>query len=487
MVACSGSGGSGQSSSTAPPSGATTTTLARPDGPAADLSMEIAGGDGAFMGEAEPPDLRRLGYVEHEYLATGTASSYRVAGALTHDGRWTFTPDATAPYRTRIVVRQPAKASAFSGNAVVEWLNVSGGSDADPEWVSLEEEIVRRGDVWVGVSAQLIGVVGGPVRVPTSVGADIAGKGLAAINPARYGALQLEHPGDGFSFDIYTQVARAIRAGAGMDGLRPQRLIAAGESQSAFALVTYYNGVQPLTRQFDGFFVHSRGAVGLPLVEPGKSADIAAALGGTPAIFRTDQDAPVLDAQTESDVTSVLNSYAARQPDTDRFRLWEVAGTAHADAHLVGSAAASFDCGVPVNNGPMHLVAKSALRALTTWITAGKPPVIAPRLTVQPATTPQISRDADGIALGGIRTPLVDVPVAILSGAPGSKPSAICLLVGSTQPLSTTRLAQLYPSPAAYLQRYTAAADKSIKDGYVVREDRPALLAFAEPSRITAG
>src|SRR5205823_5448140 len=142
------------------------------------------------------------------------------------------------------------------------------------------------------------------------------------IDPARYGALS--HPGDGYSFDIFSQVARAVRDGAGLNGLRPQRVIAAGESQSAFALVTYYNGVQPLTHAFDGFFVHSRGAVGLPLVAPGKYADIAGSIGGTASIFRTDQPAPILDIQTETDVTSILNSYAARQPDSVHFRLWEV-------------------------------------------------------------------------------------------------------------------------------------------------------------------
>ncbi len=144
--------------------------------------------------------------------------------------------------------------------------------------------------------------MGGPVLVKVDVpGAEAAGKGLKAIDPARYGSL--EHPGDGFSFDIFTQVARAVRSGAGMSGLQPQaRLIAAGESQSAFALVTYYNGVQPLTHAFDGFLVHSRGAAGLPLVAPGEYADIAGSISGTSTIFRTDQDAPVLDIQTETDV-----------------------------------------------------------------------------------------------------------------------------------------------------------------------------------------
>ncbi len=478
LAACSSSGTRATGSAVTPE--LTQSAPGRPGGRAVEAQRRkrrVHGGTGDDRSRA-------VGYVEHEYAAAGTATSYKVNGALTHDGRWSFVPDATAPYRTRVVVRAPAKRAAFSGNVVVEWLNVSGGVDANPEWTSLHEEIVRAGDAWVGVSAQRIGVEGGPVLVKVQgvAGAEDQGKGLKAIDPARYGTLV--HPGDGFSFDIYTQVARALRAGRGLNGVRPKRLIAAGESQSAFALVSYFNGVQPLARAFDGFFVHSRGAAGLPVVSAGASADISGAIGGTSTIFRTDQDAPVLDIQTETDVASVLNSYAARQPDNRRFRLWEVAGTAHADAHLVGPSAKTLDCGVPINNGPMHIVAKAALRALTTWLTTGKAPVTAPRIAVAPGATPQIRRDADGIALGGIRTPPVDVPVAVLSGAAGPDPSTICLLLGSTKPLPAARLAELYPSRAAYLRRYRARTDATIKAGFALPDDRAALLGFAEPSRV---
>ena len=222
----------------------------------------------------------------------------------------------------------------------------------------------------------------------------------------------------------------------------------------------------------------------MPLVGPGESAGIANAIGGTPTTFRTDQDAPVLDVQTESDVTSILNSFAARQPDNRRFRLWEVTGTAHADAHLLGSNVQYIECGVPINNGALHVVAKAGLRALTTWIETGKAPPKAPRIDVASGPPIEIQRNADGIALGGIRTPPVDVPVAALSGAPGPNPSAICLLVGSTNPMSPERLAELYPSRAVYKKQYDRAADAAIKAGFVLPEDRAALLAFAEPSMI---
>lgn len=478
-------GCSGGTSRHREPVAVTTTTRPRPSGPAADISTEISGGRGVFIGSATMIDLAHVGYVEHEYVATGAATSYKSTRAITPDGRWDVEPDAAAPYRTRVLVRRPADPKAFSGTVIIEWLNVSGGVDADPDWVSLREEIVRSGDAWVGVSAQRIGVSGGPVLVKAAgPGTDLAGKGLKAIDPARYGSL--DHPGDGFSFDIFTQVARAIRSGAGLGASPPRHVIAAGESQSAFALVTYYNGVEPLVHAFDGFFVHSRGAVGLPLVGPGGYADIAGAIRGTATIFRTDEDAPVLDIQTETDVASILNSYAARQPDSPRFRLWEVAGTAHADQHLIGPNSTYIDCGVPINDGPMHLVAKAALRALTTWIETGTAPVVAPRLEVTAGTPIRVATDADGIALGGIRTPPVDAPTAALSGAPGPKSSTICLLLGSTRPLSAARLSQLYPSRVAYLARYNAAADAAIAQAFVLPEDRAALLAFAQPSVLTS-
>jgi hypothetical protein len=208
-------------------------------------------------------------------------------------------------------------------------------------------------------------------------------------------------------------------------------LLAAGESQSAIALVTYYNGVQPLTRAFDGFFVHSRASVSLPLVGPGAYADLAGGLiNTTVAIFRTDLDVPVLDLQAEGDVTSILQSVAARQPDTDTFRLWEVAGTAHADAHLLGFVADLLDCGAPINDGPLHLVAKAALRRLDQWVRTGEPPPQAPRLDVSSGEPPEILRDADGIALGGIRTPPVDLPVGCSPASRDRSPTSCAFCSG---------------------------------------------------------
>lgn len=454
-----------------------------PAGPAADVSEELSGGNGPFIGASTPADLDAAGYVEHEHVAAGIATSYTAVGEPGADGRWTFEPDGSAPYRTRVLVRRPAEGSAFSGTVLVEWLNVSGGVDANPDWASLAEEITRAGHAWVGVSAQLIGIEGGPVLVVAPGAEGIAGRGLKHLDPARYGSLS--HPGDGFSFDIYTQVARALRAGRTLlGGGTAERVLAVGESQSAIALVSYYNGVQPLTQAFDGFFVHSRALVGLPLVGPGEYADLASAFGATPAILRDDLDVPALELQAEGDVVGVLSSVVVRQPDTATFRLWEVAGTAHADAHLLGPLAGAADCGVPVNDAPLHLVAKAALHALDVWVRTGEAPPEAARLEVTASRPVAIERDGDGIALGGIRTPPVDVPVDVLSGAPGPNPDLFCILLGSTTPLPPARLAALYASRADYERRYADSIDATIAAGFVLAADRAALAAYADPARI---
>jgi hypothetical protein len=466
-------------SSTAPTSATASTpsTMQRPEGPAADLSQELTGGEGVFvassiMGQLDP------GYVEREYVASGTASTYDT-GTLSKDGRWTFTPEGAADYRTRIVVRRPEDPAKFSGIVLVEWLNVSGGVDADPDYVTTHEEIARGGHAWVGVSAQMLGIEGGPVlvRVDVPEAEDLAGKGLKKIDPARYGTL--EHPGDAYALDMFTQVARALRAGGPVVGDRvPSHVIALGESQSAAAMVTYVNGVQPLTRGFDGFFVHSRGAGGLPVPEPGAVADMAGAITSGATILRTDAGVPVFEFQTEGDVTSVLNSYAARQPDTDGFRLWEVAGTAHADTRLLGAQAEFVDCGVDVNDGPQHVVAKAALRHLVRWVTEGVAPPTSPRLEVTGTDSPAITRDGDGIARGGVRTPPVDVPVRVVSSVQGPIDSVICLLLGSTKPLPDDRIAELYASRAEYESEWTAAVDAAINAGFVLEADRAALDAY---------
>src|SRR5262249_11426972 len=130
--------------------------------------------------------LAPFGYVEDEFFVTGTATSYVSDLRLSLDGKWTASPGATAAYPTRLPVRPPAARRQFNGTVSVEWLNVSQGFDSAPDWTSAHTLLMREGFAWVGVSAQYIGVSGGP-----PLDRHLA---LKELNPIRYGPLL--HPGD---------------------------------------------------------------------------------------------------------------------------------------------------------------------------------------------------------------------------------------------------------------------------------------------------
>ena len=467
------------------PATAVTPAAPIPNGPVATVAGPLTGGGGINLVAARATELDDS-WVREEYTIEGDAVSYTMNGEYPADGMLALAEGESGTYRTRIVVIRPVDPAAFNGTVVVEWLNVSSGFDASPDYTYLGDELIRGGAAWVGVSAQRIGIEGGPVAVTTPVSEGIgAGKGIKALDPERYG--DLNHPGDAFSHDIFTQVARTLRTPGQVDplaGLVPERVIAAGESQSAFMLTTYVNGVHPLTHVFDGFFIHSRGGGAAPLGEPDAGLDVVRSITGPTTTIRVDNDVPVVVLESETDVLGLLNFYRARQPDNDHLRIWEIAGTAHADLYQVGPVAELMGCPAPINAGGQHFVAKAALRHLDAWIRTGTAPPSAQPLEVA-GTPPVFVRDENGNALGGIRTPHVDVPVDTLSGEAAEGGAVICLLFGSTTPLSGDRLAELYASPEDYLAQFEAATDAAIEAGFILPEDRDAALADAQPDRIT--
>jgi len=433
-------------------------------GQAAHLSRPVEPGDAAYLiAGAWGPLLKAAGYEQREYFVSGTAYSYRATGTENDAGTWKVTPAASAPYRTRIVVRTPSNPSRFNGTVVVEWLNVSGGGDGAVDSVYLSPELERAGYAWVGVSAQAVGV-----------------DNLRQKDPVRYGSLT--DPGDQFSYDIYTQAARALLVGGRSNPLaplHPKRLLAVGESQSAIYLTTYIDAIQPLYRVFDGFLVHSRagGAVGIPGGSPNSGASDGAVR------IRTDIGVPVLMMITETD-ESFGQYYRARQPDTRFIRLWDVAGASHADSYIVTTAALqSLGCR-SVDEAPSHFIFEAALSAINAWMRSGTPPPPAPRMDVQDVNgSPTVQYNSRGIAIGGIQGPWEQVPVAAYSSSTPPGSAGFCVLFGSTRPFTTAQLQALYGSRSAYLKAYTKATDEDIKAGYILPADKAQVLAFAEQVR----
>jgi len=470
----------------------------------------------SFLGSTLfPPST--VGYEQSEFFLSGTATAYKSNAPLTKSGKWHVTPETTAPYTTRVVVYRPIDAAHFDGTVVVEWLNVTGGIDAPAAWLNAHDEMIRDGMAFVGVDAQS----GGINTQPGSIASQDGAGGIKQSDPARYGPLN--HPGDSFSYSIYQQAGEALHADGSrlLGGLTPKRTIALGESQSAFRLVTYIDALQPSSPGiYDAYFVYSRGGDGADLTQSPQRT-IAAP---TPTYIRTDLHVPVFLFETESDLLG-LGYLAARQPPTAEIREWETAGTAHDDTYGLlyartdtgsGSANADafgsmlnppkdpipgiVDCAAPINAGSHTYELRAALQAVEHWLTSGTPPPQSPRLEVNPADHGAFRTDANGNALGGIRSAQVAAPVAKLSGVgqPGANSAptnagadtstvsgqALCGIFGTTVPLSASKIASLYPTHAAFVKKWDAATAQEVKQGYLLGADAKALDAVAAQSSV---
>jgi hypothetical protein len=457
-----------------------------------------------------------VGYEQSEFFLSGKATSYTSATPLTKNGLWDVKQAKKAAYKTRIVVYRPINPKHFDGTVVVEWLNVTAGIDAPAAWLNAHIQMIREGMAYVGVDAQAGGING----QAGSIAAVDGRSGLRQTEPARYGSLH--HPGDTYSYSIFQQAGRALRTSGTrlLGGLHLKRVLALGESQSAFRLVTYIDALQARSPGiYDGYFVYSRGGNASDLSQ----APQATIITPTPTYIRTDLHVPVFLFETETDLLD-LGYLAARQPPTAYIREWETAGTAHDDTYGLLYARADtgngtadtdafqsmldppsdpipgiVDCGAPVNAGSHTYELRAALDAVTKWITRGIAPSQSPRLEVNPTNRRAFSTDANGEALGGIRTPQVQVPVARLSGIgqPGStsigtQPSnsstissaTLCSILGTTVPFNSAQLAALYPSHAAFVAKWDAATATEVKQGYLLPADARTLDEVAANSSV---
>jgi hypothetical protein len=355
-------------------------------------------------------DLARHGYVEEEYFFEGAANRYSTPPLTT-----ATVIDGGHLYKSRMLIRRPISPARFNGTVLVEWLNVTSGYNLDALWHGSHAHFMRAGYAYVGVSAQRVGV-----HQP--------GSGLRSWSPIRYDTLDVTAGGtildDALSYDVFSQAAQAIRNPVGVDplaGLPVQRIFASGVSQSQGRLVTYHNSIHPLAGVFDAFFLYL-------------------GIGGR---LRTDLDVKVFKVNTETDVL-LLREAAARQPDSNRLRTWEVAGTSH-----VGFFAFPFRLELVLRDGlpvpdpsvcsrpalsrvPAPYVNNAAYDHLVRWVRDGIPPPTAPRIELTSLSPVTAARDGFGNALGGIRLSQHAVATAANSGlnaGPG-----FCFLYGSHEP-----------------------------------------------------
>lgn len=382
------------------------------------------------------------GYVEEEFFYEGTA--------VDADGN-------TAPYKTRILVRRPSDPERFNGSVVLDWTNVTVPDDTDVSWLPMHVTIMERGFAYVSVAAQRLGVEASPIA-------------LKQYDPVRYGSLS--HPGDDFSFDIYSQAAEAVLNPIVLDDLRPRitRRLGVGASQSGGRLKTYINDWAEQAGVFEGFMPQISGPDGV-------RRDLV------PVLW--------LNSQSEIDPEPV-------PADTDLFRMWEITGSSHAphgysqyqnsgyvyhesngeldtyDRDEGGAWGYQFTPGECVSPNVYNpaFVYSSALVALDDWVRTGE----APPSHLADRTGGELHFDDLENMQGGLRTPLNDVPIAKYyagTAPPGTDECGqlgVTPLLGSTRMMTGQELTTRYGSAEGYAAEFEDAIERALADGVILPE-----------------
>jgi hypothetical protein len=461
---------------------------------------------------SSPLDLRGRGYVEEEFLISGEARAYDWVGS-TLDIEPVTPP---GPYVTRILVIRPSDPGQFSGNIEVEALNATNLVDVSTTLGTSADFLMRQGDVWVGLTSK-------PLTL----------RALKRFDPVRYAQLEWSNPAppeqrcahpsiipeysmalppgarrdlpsfsfpdseDGLIWDIYAQLGALLKSSKRnqiLPGFSKPHLFATGYSQSALIQTTFINGFHKIMRLpgggpiFDGYLIE----VGPGMLRINQcSADV---LPDDPRNRLPPPDVPVINIVSEGDMWLGLRT---RRPDLVQQQAgvvtYEIAGSAH--KHGAGEAgrptpaevaragvtmpAIAPPAGMIPNDFPRAYLSTAALRNLQLWAREGRAPPVGQPLASDGAT---ILRDADGNALGGVRSPWIDAPTASYRGGLGLGALAI---VGSKTPFSAERLRALYPTHADYETKFKASLEAAVAGRWILPEDAPHILQRAQAERLT--
>ncbi len=367
-----------------------------------------------------------FGYATEEYFVWGTAEGQ--------------------PYRTRILVRRPRPAQRFSGIVILEAMHSNGYAVT---FEAARKSILMRGHVQVEVAAQKTNV-------------DVT---LKAFNPVRYASLSIASSAQ--TSEILAQVAYLLKSdlsGGPLASLSVRHLVLVGASQSSVVLRAFEAQKHFQERMPDAS----------PLVD-GYLA--ASTLGPTPMMK---VDVPTIHMPTMTEATAwAAGGERYRRADSDepgsQYRLYEVAGMAHADSRDV-VAYSPNPCTLPVSHFPWGAMVAMGLDALVEWVDHGVTPPHAPPLEVDNDAANDgsvLALDENGNAKGGVRTPYVDVPVAAY-GVPnaGATPAAdfACSIAGWRIGYDAQTLYDLYRNHGAYVSRFDRRLLQVMRDGWILPE-----------------
>lgn len=443
----------------------------------------------------KPYDLGEFGYCEEEYFVCGHANVYDTDA----DGSMYIKAEAL-PYKTRVLVRKPKKQADFSGRVYLDILNATNGYDHEDLWTRIYEWCVENGHGYIGITSK-------PLNVAALKSFDYkryksldwsAAQKVPQPSPLIYASI----PGteEGLFWDMLSQTANTIRGGKEnfFNGWNVQYLYLTGQSQSGAYLNTYihyfdaYANSERDNSLYDGY-LNIVGAqmerkicqdeTPQPLTLFGQNADsaipfISVACEGDFYIFKAFGVGNIFDYCPKN-----VNE------QNKKCRYYEVAGSPH------------FDCKCPVivcdddirkagrvphsvnreqeerlNDFPLAYYIIGLLEKLHVWAAEDKAPEVVENM-VRNSAGNDLLRDEDGNAIGGLRSPFLEFPIAAYHG---SDPQDDMGTIGTMKYFGKDMLLARYDSADKWLEQFMEYADRQAGEGWVVKKDAEKMKQWAK-------
>jgi hypothetical protein len=166
--------------------------------------------------------------------------------------------------------------------------------------------------------------------------------------------------------------------------------------------------------------------------------------------------------------------------------MWELAGACHGwtwqydygdaaaeDLARIGLGHAAFRCGPLQPEINLYMAEKAAYRLLDRWLDEDVAPPSAQWIETSGG---EPVRDDRGNALGGLRLPELEVPVATYTGLYAPGPDS----TDAIRPFPRELLRRLYPTHADYVSKFETVAARLVDDGFLLADDAAKLVAAAQ-------
>jgi hypothetical protein len=464
--------------------------------------------------------IEKFGYVEEEFFLSGSANTYDWAG----NGRSVKVIAGPGQYVTRILVRRPRDPAKFGGNVEVTVLNASIGVDFGGP--TDFDRMVNQGDVWIGITTKAITANAlkkfDPVRyAPLDWGnpAPPAGRCAAPsmiptymIGPKEDVATLLRsapkvsspETEDGLVWDMLGQLGQLLKSDQRtsiLPGFKKPMVFMTGVSQSSIYIRTWIAGFHDRYRGIDNKPVYDGylGIVGPSMAAINQCAgDVALE---NPIQKLIPPSVPFISISSEGEMWQSRYTW---QKDTITRKggivSYEVAGSSHQARDIPGISPNTMSfapvqdmvkAGMQMPSGPLargglpagtqqndfvwQPLIRGAYQNLQLWARNGIRPPRAPRIELNADL--EIKRDPNGNALGGLRMPYIDAPIAAHVGY--TTPYGMGGVTGLKRPFSAETLSVLYPQPRDYVVKFSTATDRLVAGRWISQADATAMKAAA--------